>query len=416
MKILISTASFPYHPGEQFLESEIDHWASRKGIDVVVVPATAAGQARPVPDNVDVWTTAAPGLLGNVAYAARACLSPLFWKELGYLLAKKQATPATLSIALKSVALTLRAKHRFGRLLSREPSVSLAYAYWNAEAAYGLCLLKREGLVKRVISRAHGHDLYQERRREGYMPLKRQFVRDFDLVHAISEDALAYLHRVYGFANNNLNLSRLGVVIPKSRALGSSDGVLRLISVSFCVPIKRLHKIIESIKYACKVDSRLVIEWTHIGEGPLKRDLEAYAAACLGPLANASYRFAGHWSNSAVLSHLARGPIDVLINTSSSEGVPVSIMEAMACGIPAVAPDVGGVSELVNDRTGALLSQEMTCGEVYEALLRLSGENAGAYRREARLLVKELYSADVNYGHFVAKAVELTESVQATHH
>jgi glycosyltransferase involved in cell wall biosynthesis len=35
--------------------------------------------------------------------------------------------------------------------------------------------------------------------------------------------------------------------------------------------------------------------------------------------------------------------------TSQSEGMPVSLMEAAACGVPAVAPSVGGIPELIED-------------------------------------------------------------------
>ena len=42
--------------------------------------------------------------------------------------------------------------------------------------------------------------------------------------------------------------------------------------------------------------------------------------------------------------------IDLMLNTSSSEGVPVSIMEAYFHGIPVVATDVGGNNEIVLEK------------------------------------------------------------------
>ena len=49
--------------------------------------------------------------------------------------------------------------------------------------------------------------------------------------------------------------------------------------------------------------------------------------------------------------------LDLYLNTSVHEGIPMSILEAMAHGLPIVAPDVGGISEIVsNDEDGYLVS------------------------------------------------------------
>ncbi len=49
-------------------------------------------------------------------------------------------------------------------------------------------------------------------------------------------------------------------------------------------------------------------------------------------------------------------------------------MEALSCGIPAVAPNVGGVSEIVNSSVGRLLTSNPTPKEISEAIQVLAGD------------------------------------------
>ncbi|MBL9162701.1 MAG: glycosyltransferase [Planctomycetaceae bacterium] len=89
-------------------------------------------------------------------------------------------------------------------------------------------------------------------------------------------------------------------------------------------------------------------EFVVIGDGPQRAELEGLAAE-LG-LANAVH-FVG--SRSDVPALLAA--CDVVALTSHNEASPVSILEALACGVPVVASDVGSVRETVVDgETGRL--------------------------------------------------------------
>jgi colanic acid/amylovoran biosynthesis glycosyltransferase len=92
-------------------------------------------------------------------------------------------------------------------------------------------------------------------------------------------------------------------------------------------------------------------ELTLVGDG-----CDRHALENLGRQLGISDRlvFVGYASQDGVRAHLEDS--DIFILPSFAEGVPVSLMEAMACGVPVLATYVGGVAELVEpERTGLLV-------------------------------------------------------------
>ncbi|HMN20930.1 MAG TPA: glycosyltransferase [Ottowia sp.] len=407
--IAIFTSTFPYYPGEQFIEPEIAHWSNLDWAHVVLCPYTARGDARSVPDDIEIFIGRRGQKLHKLWCAALALKSALFWRELHYLRSIGKLSLATASQAIRAVANTLAATAKMRQISHHLGHIDIAYCYWNAEQAYAACLLKRQGKISTVLSRAHRFDLYEQRRPREYMPLKRQFISDFDVVYAISEQGRRYLADTYGFSEDRLSVSRLGVNVAKPQARASGDGVSRMLSVSFCVPVKRIDLIIDAIYVVAKMQPNRRFEWAHIGDGPLRAELETLAKKRLSTLSNVDWRFTGMLSNENVLSFYDENPVDIFINCSESEGVPVSIMEAMAHGVPAIAPRVGGIPELVDATCGELLSLDFKSTDVAAAIARLTGEEALHYRLAARGRVSDLYNASKNFSGLVADVKKLSE-------
>lgn len=102
------------------------------------------------------------------------------------------------------------------------------------------------------------------------------------------------------------------------------------------------------------------------GDGELRRDLEAQAAR-LG--VSDRVRFLGGLHPSEIPERLRRA--DVLCLPSFSEGLPVSIMEAMAVGTPVVTTYVGGIPELAVHGETALVVPAGNAGRLADALGRI---------------------------------------------
>ena len=94
----------------------------------------------------------------------------------------------------------------------------------------------------------------------------------------------------------------------------------------------------------------------------------------------------------------------MFINLSSSEGIPVSIMEALSAGIPVVATNVGGTSEAVNSLTGFLIPADFNSADVALTItnyLNLEPAQQLQYRQNAYEFWKENFEAGKNYGDFL---------------
>ena len=107
-----------------------------------------------------------------------------------------------------------------------------------------------------------------------------------------------------------------------------------------------------------------------------------------------------------VFEYYRQHSIDVFINTSASEGTPVTIMEAISCGIPVIATAVGGSAEIVSEQNGHLLIPDPTPEQIAEALLFIWDQPSD--KRTGSLQIwEQYYDAKRNYDDFVKRLLEI---------
>jgi glycosyltransferase involved in cell wall biosynthesis len=122
------------------------------------------------------------------------------------------------------------------------------------------------------------------------------------------------------------------------------------------------------------------------GTGQQENELKVRADA-LG-LGN-SVRFLGHVTDRVSLYH----SLNVLLMTSDFEGTPMTLLEAMACGLPVVASAVDGVAEVCKNEWDALLVPPRYVRGFVSALERVLGEEGLARKlgANARATILERY-------------------------
>jgi glycosyltransferase involved in cell wall biosynthesis len=167
--------------------------------------------------------------------------------------------------------------------------------------------------------------------------------------------------------------------------MGAGDDDVLAVYAGRLAPIKRVDVLLDGLAHARGRGAPVTLAIA--GDGELRADLEARAQR-LGVAG--AVRFLGSRRDLAAIT--AGGDIAVL--SSDNEGIPLALIEAAAAGLPLVATDVGGVSEIVTPDTG-LLVPGGDAAALGDALADLAGDSTRRRRlgEEARERVRDRFGA-----------------------
>jgi glycosyltransferase involved in cell wall biosynthesis len=403
--LVLLTNRFPFGTAEQFLETEINYLCKRfQLVEIIPVYATKKdllGRSRKIPEKAHVKSE----IVQKIGYQrstnllrlrslmkSRAALHAFSIEYLERVLCDPRKMITLVKFMSNSVAIYNVLLESYKNTLSG----GLFYSYWLNPAAFSLVLLKRYAPMIKCVSRVHRGDLYEEGAPCRYLPFQRGMIEDLDKTFVISTDGRDYLLRKYPDVGDKLTVSKLGVRGGAKKAAISKDNKLRIVSCSSMTPVKRLELLVEALGLC-----RIPAVWTHIGSGP--EEIRIKRAGSNLPN-NVECDFRGRLDNEDVLKFYKLHPVDVFINVSKSEGIPVSIMESMSFGIPVFATAVGGTSEIVDQTNGVLFAPNVSAAEIADTLFKyhyLGEEEKKAKRRNALRTWQEKCNAERQYTTFV---------------
>jgi colanic acid/amylovoran biosynthesis glycosyltransferase len=285
-------------------------------------------------------------------------------------------------------------------LIKENSKNTLWYFYWGRNPALLIPFLKKT-IAANIVCRFHGYDLYKERN-NGYIPYQEEVISHTDLLLPCSSDGFTYLQHNFGVVAERLFVARLGTRF-QGIAKSCTENRLSIVSCSFCVPVKRLHLIFETLEIL-----KIPFIWTHIGDGPLFNELSERAAKFKRD--GKEIRFIGYLPSQSVIPYYLNESFDVFINVSESEGVPVSIMEALSVGLPVIATNVGGTGEIVDNQVGYLVESTISSVELATIIERFSStskDKMQQYREAASNKFRSLCDSDQNAGQLFRRMQEL---------
>jgi colanic acid/amylovoran biosynthesis glycosyltransferase len=372
---------------ETFIRRELDAVASH-GLDVTVL-ALFPTPPGPVQDAARPW----------LARVRRArpwdVATALAW----WLRRRPGRTLSSLALVARGHARSparLRALVTFGVAASHarwvaQHEVDRLHAHWATYGALSAWVIRRLTGTPYSFT-AHAHDLYIDQ------AFLREKVADAEVVVTISEYNRRFLRRYGGDVTTPVTIVRYGIepsAYPFRPRTPAADRPVRVLCVAALQEYKGHRVLLDALGLHGEGLERLAV--TCVGDGPLRGDLEGRARA-LGLEGRVTFR--GAMTESQILGELASTDLFVLpsivARSGQMEGLPVALIEAMACGVPVVSTALSGTPELVRPGVTGVLVPPGDARALAAALRSVLDDPEAAAQRslEGRALVEREFGLE----------------------
>jgi len=228
------------------------------------------------------------------------------------------------------------------------PDIVHSHRYKENLIAY---LASKSGESIRRIATQHGMpEMYGEKRNLKHKILSKiNFTilsKYFHAVVAVSKDIQSSFIRKYKLPPKKVGVIHNGVEIPERLYRKKGESTFVIGSTGRLVPVKDYLFMVEIAREFLQQPGRVRFELA--GDGPeignIMRSIQQYGL-------EKSFILHGFVSNMSDFYH----GLDLYMNTSMHEGIPMSVLEAMAHGVPVIAPRVGGLMEIIDDGVNGYL-------------------------------------------------------------
>ena len=402
-KVFILTNSFPYGKGEVFLKEELYY---HKNVSII---STYIGRDKSRTNlssdlDVEVLHPTSKYFYGNrlniVLKSLLSIFSIIFWRELFGKdirpIKWKKIRQLLISVGkIKQIEKFCESKINEIQDKTLDDEY-IFYSYWMNHLAVVATRLANKYNGK-AVSRCHGYDLYKRKENNDYVVFQSYLCTKLNGIFPISTDGQRVLSEKAEL--QYIEVSHLGTRDYGLAPVPNEQTIFTIVSCSNVIPLKRVGLIFDSIKRI----SDFKIKWIHFGEGNLLEDLKNRIER---EFCRHDIILTGSVSNEEIMNFYLKHPVNLFVNLSESEGIPVSIMEAISFGIPCLATKVGGIPEIIDEKNGVLLSRDCDSLDVARSIMSIKEMKKTKYqmmRQEARIKWQKNFSANNNYSKFVDK-------------
>ncbi|WP_234119262.1 glycosyltransferase family 4 protein [Clostridium hydrogenum] len=371
MKILYITAQTPYGDGEQFIPPEIIEMMN-KGNEIIVVPLrpnrdlAKGGETR----QIAKYTKYVPLINVKVVLCAAAVLfkHPIkYFKILGNILSNSG------SVLKVFKNLLLLGKGLVIADIAKENNVEHIHAHWASTPSTAAFIASYMSGIEYSFT-SHRWDIAENN-------MLRKKAETAKFIRVIDDPGFKEMVGFIGEANKEkCHKIHVGVQIADAEVKPKKKRDYFYIVTPANFVEKKGHKyLIEAIEKLVKMGYS--IKCSFYGSGPLEKQLIDNIEK-LGM--SDSIKVCGKIAHDDLLKMYLEGEVDcvalpsIVTADGEKEGIPVSLMEAMAYNIPAVSTYTGGIPELLGEDCGVLV-HEKNIDELVEGLKKLIDDDG--YRK-----------------------------------
>jgi len=274
-------------------------------------------------------------------------------------------------------------------LREKSPQVIHSHRYKENILAF---LGRSSGVNSRLVATEHGvpESNYGDFRMEGRIITRLDRIllaRQFDRLVTVSYEIRDRFIGQYGFSSTKVSVIHNGIELPGEITPARFGSSIVAGSAGRLFPVKDYLLMVEIARVVAARKAPLRFELA--GEGPERGRLEERLAESG---LRESFRLCGQVEDMAGFY----SGLDFYLNTSINEGIPMTILEAMAHGMPVVAPKVGGISEIIEDGVEGFLVPTRDPNAFAEKCLSLqNAELRVQMGRAARAKVESCFSDDL---------------------
>jgi len=389
--LFLFTDSFPYHTREVYIETEI-LYLSKHFKKIYIFPINVSGVARPVPDNVEIINIHQSVANERVKYFFKS-----FFLTLKIYLDLKNKKVARSGFK-KNMLLTYNAflyVKAIENFIEEKKIINtelVIYSYWFLHWSYIIAMLKRQHSNLKAYSRAHMGDLYDNMCDHTFAEYKLQYL---DKLFPISKDGQKHLTDLFPEFHNKIEVSYLGVKYIDNNPNTTGNSNYIIVSCSSMNSQKRIESFFEVLSHI-----RIRVTWVHFGG--MDSEIEALKSKIDNLPSNISVIFYGYIPNHQILEYYKNNHVDLFLNLSLSEGIPVTIMEAISFGIPAMATNVCGSPEIVSFDQKMVIPKDFDAQKVAKSIEQflLHDANDKYYREKVLNFWNTHFNAELNYENF----------------